>query len=166
MKSLLWTLSLLMAAPLATTIGCEGEPPVMAPENAASGTAAAPPTSAPDTSEAETAAAPATTCPPPPCAPVASAPVVASASASAATPEGSAAALPVPPVIAEVAGNDRDQALTVGNGNGLELGRIDQRKDHCVQADAERERRNNGGGKPPVGRNHAQREPEIVSHTR
>jgi plastocyanin len=81
--------------PLAA-LACEGEPPIMAPEN---------PVGAPKdlaSAEPEPSAEPSVApkeCPPPPCAPVPSSLVVASASPSAAPssapPEGSA--LPVPP---------------------------------------------------------------------
>jgi plastocyanin len=80
--------------PLAALAGCEGEPPVMAPENP-SGTGSAMASVAPPTS-AEPAPPEATTsCPPPPCAPAPVASVAAAPAASASASE--AAALPVPP---------------------------------------------------------------------
>ena len=82
---------LLIAAPLATVVGCEGEPPVMAPENAAGSQVAV--VSAPEATQAE---AP-TGCPPPPCAHVAPTALVASMGASAPAEAYSAAVLPVPP---------------------------------------------------------------------
>jgi plastocyanin len=84
-------------APLAVLVGCEGEPPIMAPENAMGASAPVASASTPSATE-ETPAPPASTCPPPPCAPAA----VASSSAAPATSGAptdvsSAAALPVPP---------------------------------------------------------------------
>jgi plastocyanin len=85
-------------APLALLAGCEGEPPIMAPENPVGMTSAVASASAPSAPQ-EAPPPPASMCPPPPCTPVA----VASASAAPAPPasgvpaEGLAAALPVPP---------------------------------------------------------------------
>jgi plastocyanin len=97
LKSIVTLVVLAGAAPVVSLLGCEGEPPVMAPENtmgAASGVASA---SAPATSEpAPEPTAAQTACPPPPCAPAASG-VASAAPAGSASPEGSAAALPVPP---------------------------------------------------------------------
>jgi plastocyanin len=98
MKGLLTTLALLSAAPLGLLLACEGEPPVMAPENPPAVAPSAPVASAQPTAE-PLPPSPMTACPPPPCAPVG--PV-----ASAATPPGAAGptatepttALPVPPV--------------------------------------------------------------------
>jgi plastocyanin len=92
-KQLLTLVALAGAAPLACLAGCEGEPPVMAPENppGLDSVGVVPPPAS-----TETAPPPApTVCPPPPCAPV----TVASAgpAPSAAPSEASAAALPVPP---------------------------------------------------------------------
>jgi plastocyanin len=92
-------LFLAAAAPFASLPACEGEPPIMAPENPSGASkevaSAEPEPSAEPSTQAQTA------CPPPPCAPVASAHVaMASASAApsgSAAPEGSTAALPVPP---------------------------------------------------------------------
>lgn len=90
------TLSLIFIAamgPLASLVACEGEPPVMSPENA-SDTATAVTSAAPAASAAPSPSETMTACPPPPCAPSSS--TVASASAapagSASPPEGSAAA--------------------------------------------------------------------------
>ncbi len=96
MKRFLTLLALVSAGPIEALVACEGEPPVMAPENpsgASSGPAMA---SAPVTNEPPPAPPPAmmASCPPPPCTPVASA-----AASTSSTPEASAAAaLPVPPV--------------------------------------------------------------------
>jgi plastocyanin len=92
--------ALVAVGPVASLAGCEGEPPVMAPENPP-GTAPVVASVTPASSEAETAPPPAVTaCPPPPCAPVAASAVASAAAppASAAPAESSgAAALPVPP---------------------------------------------------------------------
>jgi plastocyanin len=99
MKRLLSTVALVAATgPFFAVAGCEGEPPVMAPENPGPNAAAAASASvATQASDQDTSSAAATACPPPPCAPVTSAPVVV-ASGSAAPEASSAAALPVPPV--------------------------------------------------------------------
>jgi plastocyanin len=84
---------------LATLAGCEGEPPVMAPQNP-SGAGPVASASAPATVEEAPPPPVATTaCPPPPCAPVASAsaPVAGGAPAASAASADSSAALPVPP---------------------------------------------------------------------
>jgi plastocyanin len=95
MKRIVTPLLFLAAAgPFASLAACEGEPPIMAPEN----TTGAPKEVA--SAEPEPSAEPSPkACPPPPCAPVASTPVVASSAAptGSAAPEGSTAALPVPP---------------------------------------------------------------------
>lgn len=99
MKRMLTLLALTALGPLAS-LACEGEPPVMAPENPGGSagvetvTSAAPVESA---APAETAAAALTACPPPPCASPAPS---GSAVVAAAAPSGSAsgaAELPVPP---------------------------------------------------------------------
>jgi len=105
MKRLFTLLALTTAGPLASLSACEGEPPIMAPENASGAASEAPAAAARPTAEVQTpepVAAPApavaspamTACPPPPCAPVAP---IASAGASAAPEPGAAAPLPVPP---------------------------------------------------------------------
>jgi plastocyanin len=96
-KSILTLVALAGVAPLACLAGCEGEPPVMAPENP-SGTGSAVAVAAPPPASTEAPPPAPTVCPPPPCAPVA----VASASAAPASSTGpaessSAGALPVPP---------------------------------------------------------------------
>jgi plastocyanin len=98
MKRLLSLFALTAIGPLASLLACEGEPPVMAPENpsgSAGGSdvtvASAGPSPEVDTSTAQTA------CPPPPCAPASSAVAAAPAASGSAAPEGSTAALPVPP---------------------------------------------------------------------
>jgi plastocyanin len=96
MKRILSLLVLAAGVPLASTLGCEGEPPVMAPENPSGTGSVVASATPPATEEAPPPSAP-TACPPPPCAPVA----VASASTaptSAAPAESTTAALPVPPV--------------------------------------------------------------------
>jgi plastocyanin len=92
------------AGPVLSLAACEGEPPVNAPENTLSASAVASALAAASAAPAptETASAAPSVCPPPPCTPVAaSAAAAASASAapsgSAVAPEGSTAALPVPP---------------------------------------------------------------------
>ena len=81
--------------PLASLVACEGEPPIMAPENPsglssiASSSASATPEEAPPA---------VTACPPPPCAPAVVASSSAAPAASGAPAEASSsAALPVPP---------------------------------------------------------------------
>ena len=96
MKRLLTLLAFVSFGPI-VSLGCEGEPPVMAPENppgTASEVAAA--SAQPSGEPAPPTAASMTACPPPPCTPVASAGPAASATSSAAD-ASSAAALPVPP---------------------------------------------------------------------
>jgi plastocyanin len=90
------TLALLAAAgPAASLLGCEGEPPVNAPENPPGlGSQVASASAAPS----EEPTAPPTACPPPPCAPAPSASVAAAPSAGAAPEASSSATLPVPPV--------------------------------------------------------------------
>lgn len=100
MKRALVLLAITATVPV-TLLACEGEPPIMAPENpsgTASATAAAS-GSVQTPSEAPVPAAAPMVCPPPPCAPVTSASVVASATAAPTAPEstGSAAAPIVPP---------------------------------------------------------------------
>jgi plastocyanin len=96
---------LAITAVSATSLGCEGEPPIMAPENP-SGTASAPASAATTSGSVQAATEPPpalstamTACPPPPCAPVASAGVATSASGSPTAPETTASATPlvVPP---------------------------------------------------------------------
>ncbi len=96
MKRLLTLLAFVSVGPV-VSLGCEGEPPVMAPENPPGTASEVAVASAPPSSEpAPATAASMTACPPPPCTPVASAGPASSAAPSAA--EGSSAALPVPPV--------------------------------------------------------------------
>jgi len=99
MKRIVSLVFIAAVGPLASLVACEGEPPVMAPENP-SGVAVTSISAAPATAEAPSASEAMTACPPPPCTPAAGS-AVASASAapagSAGAPEGSAAALPVPP---------------------------------------------------------------------
>ena len=98
LKSILTLVVFAGVVPLASLVGCEGEPPVMAPENAsgapssvASSLASAPPEEAPPPPAV-------TACPPPPCASGAVASSSAAPAASGAPAEaGSAASLPVPP---------------------------------------------------------------------
>jgi plastocyanin len=99
MKRLLSLIALTAIGPLAS-LACEGEPPVMAPENpSGSGggveVMAASAAPAPE----ETAAAPAaqTACPPPPCTPVSSSAVATAAPPASASGSGEPAPLPVPP---------------------------------------------------------------------
>ena len=97
LKSIVTLVLLAGAAPVASLLGCEGEPPVMAPENtmgAGSAVASASASATPEPASEPTAAQ--TACPPPPCAPAASS-VASAAPAGSASPEGSSAALPVPP---------------------------------------------------------------------
>jgi plastocyanin len=97
-QSILGLVVLAGLVPLASLAACEGEPPVMAPENSAAAPSAV--ASGTPSAAVEEAPPPANTaCPPPPCAPAA----VASGSAAPASSGGpaeasSAAALPVPPV--------------------------------------------------------------------
>ncbi|MDP9036235.1 MAG: carboxypeptidase regulatory-like domain-containing protein [Myxococcota bacterium] len=97
MKRLVILFALISAGPSASGLGCEGEPPVVAPENTpslASGAAVAPgrPTSEPSSSPPQM-----TACLPPPCAPAASAIVPVGPSVAVASESTSASALPVPP---------------------------------------------------------------------
>jgi plastocyanin len=87
-------LALVVMGPAGTLAACEGEPPVMAPQNpsdiaqvVASASVSAPAAEPP---------AP-TVCPPPPCTPVAAPPAAAAGAAPAAPEASSATALPVPP---------------------------------------------------------------------
>jgi plastocyanin len=95
MKRVLTLLALTAAAPVAW-LACEGEPPVMAPENP-SGTAPATAASGSGPAPSEQTPAPPqiamSACPPPPCVPPASA----SASAAVAVPESSASAAAIVP---------------------------------------------------------------------
>jgi len=92
------SLSLLVAVgPLASLLACEGEPPVMAPENPPGAVAPAPPASEVVTAEAPPPSATMSACPPPPCAPAASSAVASSTPAGSPSASGSAAPLPVPP---------------------------------------------------------------------
>jgi len=98
-KSILTLVVFAAVVPFASLVGCEGEPPVMAPENASGAPSAMASGSAPTTPDEAPPSSVATACPPPPCAPAA----VASGSAAPATSgapaeAGSSAALPVPPV--------------------------------------------------------------------
>ncbi len=97
MKRILSLLRLVGAGPAATALtACEGEPPVMAPENP-SGAASAAVASAP--APAEEAPPPATTaCPPPPCAPAASSAAPAAVASAPASASAEPPGLPVPPV--------------------------------------------------------------------
>jgi len=92
MKRILNLLVLVAGVPLASTLGCEGEPPVMAPENPSGAASEVASVTPPAASEEPSAAPAVTACPPPPCAP---APVASSAASAA--PAESSAALPVPP---------------------------------------------------------------------
>jgi plastocyanin len=99
MNRALTLLCLAALGPVASLLACEGEPPVMAPENPSgvSSEAVEVVSAAPVASVEEAPAAPSqTACPPPPCAPAGSA-VVAAAPSGSASGEASAAALPVPP---------------------------------------------------------------------
>lgn len=109
MKRFLALLALSSAAPLASLLACEGEPPIMAPENppgaaaAVESVASAQPSSP---AEAPSPAAPMmgsptmgsmTGCPPPPCASPGPGGSVAAASSGSAAPAPEGSALPVPP---------------------------------------------------------------------
>jgi plastocyanin len=97
-KSILTVAAFAGVVPLVTLAGCEGEPPIMAPQNP-SGVGPVASASAPATVE-ESPPSATTACPPPPCAPVATASASAAplASATAAPAESAlATALPVPP---------------------------------------------------------------------
>ena len=96
-ESIATLLVLASAVPLASLLGCEGEPPIVAPENPAGlGSAvASAPSSTPVEEPPPVTAAPAS-CPPPPSAPAASGSAVPAGSAT--PPESpSAAASPPPP---------------------------------------------------------------------
>jgi plastocyanin len=98
MKRIITLVAFASLAPLASLAGCEGEPPINAPENAI-GSAPTAAASATATAEEEPSAS-MTACPPPPCTPVAASGVAAVPGAPGATaaPEASSAgALPVPP---------------------------------------------------------------------
>lgn len=90
--------ALLATGPLASLVACEGEPPVMAPENPSASAGTFEVVSAETASSEQEAPPPAvqTACPPPPCAPAASS-VASAAPATSVSGEASAAALPVPP---------------------------------------------------------------------
>ena len=60
--------------------------------------------------------------------------------------------------------DDRDQARASGNGDGSEKHRADQRENHRIETDAQREGGHHGSRKPAVGQDHAQRESQIRSH--
>src|ERR1019366_3069692 len=94
-KSPLTLVVLAGIVPLASFVGCEGEPPVMAPENSSGAPSAVASTSASATPAAPSPPEAATACPPPPCAPAAVASGSAAPASSGAPAE--AAALPVPP---------------------------------------------------------------------
>jgi plastocyanin len=99
MKRIVTLIVLAAAGPLTSLAACEGEPPVMAPENPSGATAEVTSTSPSATvAEAPSVTGTMSACPPPPCAPVASSVVAPAAPTAGAAPEGStAAALPVPP---------------------------------------------------------------------
>src|SRR5205807_2210243 len=59
---------------------------------------------------------------------------------------------------------DRHQVLPARNRHRFEQRRVDQREDHSVEADPERERYHDGSREPAVGGNHAQGEAEILNH--
>lgn len=93
-KSIVTLVAFTGVVPLATLAGCEGEPPIMAPQNPSG---AGPVVSAPAATAVEEPPAATTACPPPPCAPVAVASAAPATSASAAPAESASAGLPVPP---------------------------------------------------------------------
>src|SRR5262252_5851573 len=103
MKRVLTLLALTATAPVAS-LACEGEPPVMAPENP-SGTLPATAASGSVQAPSEAPSAPPqmamSACPPPPCVPPASTSAAASAGAALVAPESStsAAAIVPPPTI-------------------------------------------------------------------
>jgi plastocyanin len=104
MKRILTLAAFAALGPLASLVGCEGEPPVLAPENA-TGVASAVVSAAPPASTQAAPEAPAmTACPPPPCAATTSAVASAAAAPAAGGASSVEAALPVPPV-AVVRGN-------------------------------------------------------------
>ena len=95
LKSILTLVVFVGVVPLASLVGCEGEPPVMAPENASGAPSSVAASSASATPEE---APPPPACPPPPCASGAVASSSAAPAASGGTAEASpAASLPVPP---------------------------------------------------------------------
>ena len=102
MKWFFFLPALAALSPMASLLGCEGEPPINSPENTMGASSAATVASAP--AAQETPAPPPMTlaCPPPPCAP---APLAATASASTSTaaapeaPSASAAGVIPPPAI-------------------------------------------------------------------
>lgn len=98
MKRLLTLFALTAIGPVAFLLACEGEPPVMAPENAAgsAGVSDFVVASASSTPEVESAPPSQSVCPPPPCTPVSSA-IAAAPPASASASASAEAALPVPP---------------------------------------------------------------------
>jgi plastocyanin len=97
LKSILTLVVFAGVVPLASLMGCEGEPPVMAPENASGAPSSVAASSASATPE-EAPPPAVTACPPPPCASGAVASSSAAPAASGAPAEASsAAALPVPP---------------------------------------------------------------------
>ena len=99
MKRLLTLLAFTSVGPFASVLGCEGEPPVVAPENPSGAASEVAVASSHPSSEPQGSPPATTACPPPPCAPVASAPGEAAAGAPAAAEGSSAAALPVPPAV-------------------------------------------------------------------
>jgi plastocyanin len=97
MKRILTLAALAAIGPMASLVGCEGEPPVQAPENAP-GVAqevvsAAPPASTPVAPEAPSV----TACPPPPCLQTPAAVASGSAAPAASSAAPAEVALPVPP---------------------------------------------------------------------
>jgi len=96
MKRFLTLLAFVSIGP-GVSLGCEGEPPVMAPENPPGTAPEVAVASAQPSSEPPPTAATMTACPPPPCTPVASSNPASSAGASAAAEASSGVALPVPP---------------------------------------------------------------------
>lgn len=97
MKQIVILAAFAALGPAASLVGCEGEPPVVAPGNPSGAASEVVSAAPPATSEEVATPAPTPACPPPPCmaaAPAASASAAASVSAS---PASSEAALPVPP---------------------------------------------------------------------
>ncbi len=91
--------TLVAVGPLAS-LACEGEPPVMAPENpsgSGAGTEVAAASAAPAADDTAAPPAAQTACPPPPCAPASSSVVATAAPPASGSASGEAAALPVPP---------------------------------------------------------------------
>jgi plastocyanin len=98
LKSILTLVVFAGVVPLASLVGCEGEPPVMAPENASGAPSSVASSLASATPEEAPPPPAVTACPPPPCASGAVASSSAAPAASGAPAEaGSAASLPVPP---------------------------------------------------------------------